>query len=139
MELLQREVFPLGMAPFIRLTVRGQEDGRRRSWPSIVDAAREFDVRVLEAEALWGPEVRARSMVLRRCLGELDAAVVADVDNLRGLVQQTDEHVIWRREIARIVDSIGAENPFTAKVEDAVTGLNDLLKPHLRWSERAPT
>jgi putative SOS response-associated peptidase YedK len=27
-ELLQREVFPLGMAPFIRLTVEGQESGK---------------------------------------------------------------------------------------------------------------
>ena len=27
-ELLQREVFPLGMAPFIRLAVEGQEGGK---------------------------------------------------------------------------------------------------------------
>ena len=27
-QLLQREVFPLGMAPFIRLAVEGQEDGK---------------------------------------------------------------------------------------------------------------
>ncbi len=27
-ELLQREVFPMGMAPFIRLTVEGQEGGK---------------------------------------------------------------------------------------------------------------
>ena len=29
-ELLQREVFPLGMAPFIRLSVEGQEGGNAR-------------------------------------------------------------------------------------------------------------
>jgi hypothetical protein len=27
-ELLQREVFPMGMAPFVRLTVEGQESGK---------------------------------------------------------------------------------------------------------------
>ena len=107
-----------------------------KRWEPLSEAAREFELRSLEAEAIWGPEVQARCRALRRLLVELSAAVASHVDNLRMLGPQDPEHVAWSRTIARIVDSIGAENPFTARVEDAVTAISELLKPHLRWIDR---
>lgn len=108
-----------------------------KRWSPLGEALREFDLRALEAEAIWGPEIQARCTALRRRLNELNAAVIAHVDNLREIGPQTAEHVAWRREIARIVDSIGPENVFTAGVEQAVRAIAEALKPHLRWIEPA--
>jgi hypothetical protein len=107
-----------------------------KRWEPLSEVAREFDLRALEAEAIWGPEVQARCRALKRLLVELSAAVASHVDNLRMRGPQDAEHLAWSRQIARIVDSIGADNPFSGKVETTVTAISELLKPHLRWIER---
>ena len=107
-----------------------------KRWEPLSEAAREFELRALEAEAIWGPEVQRRCRALRRLLVELSAAVASHIDNLRVLGPQDPEHLAWSRTIARIVDSIGADNLFTARVDGAVTAIGELLTPHLRWIDR---
>jgi len=50
-------------------------------WKPIAEAVQEFDAQTLEAEALWGSDIKDMSFELRRCATTLRVAMEAVVSN----------------------------------------------------------
>jgi hypothetical protein len=106
----------------------------RNRWEPVWAALQEFDARTLEAEALWGQTVRARTDALRLCVKELNVAIDAVVADkaVRGENFKSD------REFGRQMRSVVAasrddqSNDLNQKLAKAITGIEDEVRPHLR-------
>lgn len=131
--------FPEGYEP--HLTRKDpQAEGRayahiyQKRWEPLQVALSEFDASTLEAEALWGTDVRKKTDELRRCLRSISAAasaVVSDATN-GGEDFKTDRE-FGRRMRATVSAVPGDEkNETSAAVQSAIEGVEALLRPHLR-------
>jgi hypothetical protein len=103
-------------------------------WDRVLEVAKEFDVSSLEAEALWGPALQERVQALRACVTRVNQAIMLEIRNERdegrlfGGAEKLEAHVhaaLWRDG--------DPNNPFEQQLNKAVGGLEDVLRPHLRW------
>jgi predicted phage gp36 major capsid-like protein len=100
----------------------------------VYEALQEFDAATLEAEALWGEEIRERTNALRQCLAKLRAAIGAVVDDAdaSGAHFSADREfgVKMRQTVA--ATSTSENNPFTDEMQTAIARIEGTLRPHLR-------
>lgn len=102
-------------------------------WKFVWEALQEFDTNTLEAEAIWGSEIRTKTDALRQCVSELRVAIDAIVENTatRGENFKADRE--FEREMrSKVSTSFGAENALTRKIEDAIQGIEAVVGPHLK-------
>jgi hypothetical protein len=105
----------------------------QRRWKGVVSAMSNLRVELLEAEVLWGEAVREPETQLRRCLGELYAAVVMHAQNRESSGHENPRNSeFWEKQFAILYDQSGAEpDDFARRVNEAVAGFERLLRPHL--------
>ena len=112
---------------------KGAELVYERRWNRVVSAMRDLEAELLEAEVLWGAQVRASAAKLSTCIGELFAAV-----SMHLRMQATgDPHGTLARVVEqqfRILYEINSDaepDAFGAKIAGAVREFEALLRPHL--------
>jgi len=108
----------------------------KKRWEPVWSAIQEFDSHTLEAEALWGKEVRARTDQLRECVKELYVAIdalISDKAN-RGEHFQSDKE--FGRKIRSTVSASrdDEENELSKKISGAIGAIEGQIRPHLRRS-----
>jgi hypothetical protein len=102
-------------------------------WKFVWEALQEFDTNTLEAEAIWGSEIRTKTDALRHCVSELRVAIDAVVENTatRGENFKADRE--FERDMrSKVSTSSGAANTLTRKIEDAIQGIETVVRPHLK-------
>lgn len=101
-------------------------------WKPVSAAMHAFDAAALEAEALWGATARLRTEALRKCLPVLSSAMEALVDNVGGRGQSFRTDPEFGRKV-RVEAHSKPDNTdeLSKQIRNAVTGIEDLLKPHL--------
>lgn len=107
----------------------------KNRWALVWTALQEFDTHTLEAEALWGSAIRARTDVLRKCVRELNAAIDAVIrDKASGGEDFKDR--AFGKEMRSIVAASDDDdkNVLNQKIGQAINGIEDELRPHLRRS-----
>ena len=103
-------------------------------WEPVYAALQEFDTQTLEAEALWGTSIRAKTDELRRLLRVLGAATEAYIDN----EHSGGEHFKSDREFGvKIRSEVFAspqaqDNELSNKFQSAVKAVEVELRPHLK-------
>ena len=108
----------------------------KNRWDPVWNAIQEFDSQTLEAEALWGASIRAKTDALRQCVREVDVAIDAVINDkaVGGENFKTD------KEFAKSMRSIVAaqrdddKNEMNQKIAKAIRGIEDEIRPHLRRS-----
>jgi len=102
-------------------------------WQPVRDALVKFDSSVLEAEALWGQEVRDVTALLRTSAVVVLVASEAVVEDKRsgGRDFKADPAfgIRMRADLAGMPDS--ETNEMSKSIRAAVKGIEDFLKPHL--------
>jgi hypothetical protein len=108
----------------------------KNRWAPVWAALQEFDATTLEAEALWGSGVRAKTDALRKCLAELNAAIDADLRNKAADGQDFQSDREYGKDIRSTVAASADEegNKFNQKLRQAIDGIEQELRPHLRRS-----
>ena len=108
----------------------------KNRWDPVWNAIQEFDAQTLEAEALWGSGIRAKTDALRQCVRELNVAIDAVInDKATG-----GENFKADKEFAKSMRSIVAatrdddKNELNQKIAKAIRGIEDEIRPHLRRS-----
>jgi hypothetical protein len=108
----------------------------KNRWDPVWNAMQEFDAQTLEAEALWAAGIRTKTDALRQCVRELNVAIDAVInDKATG-----GENFKTDREFAKSMRSIvGAsrdddKNELNQKIANAIRGIEDEIRPHLRRS-----
>ncbi len=102
-------------------------------WKFVWEALQEFDTNTLEAEAVWGNVVRMKTDALRQCVVELRIGIDALIENTaaRGEHFKTDRN--FEKEMrSKASTASGAENALTRKIEEAVQGIEGVVRPHLK-------
>ena len=107
----------------------------KNRWAPVWTALQEFDSHTLEAEALWGSAIRARTDALRKCVRELNAAIDAVIrDKASGGEDFKDRE--FGKEMRSIVAASADDdkNALNQKIEQAINNIENELRPHLRRS-----
>jgi hypothetical protein len=100
-------------------------------WRPIGDAMKEFDVASLEAEALWGSEVKNEELELRSCIRSLQVDTETYVANKYD-GGETLKDDAYRQEIEYAIWNVKEkENKFTKRLNKAISDIEARLRPHL--------
>ncbi len=105
----------------------------KNRWAPVKEAVVEFDTQALEAEALWGGEVRIQTDALRGCVSELRSAIDAILgDKLSGGEDFKADREFGRLMRGRAHASLSSnENPLSQKINSAVKEIENYLRGHL--------
>lgn len=105
----------------------------KHRWAPVWEAIQGFDSRALEAESLWGSNVRKLTDELRACARELNVAIEATIDDkgYGGASFATD--AAFAKAMRSTISAVGSDlsNPLTKKVLDCVAAIESSLRPHL--------
>jgi len=108
----------------------------KNRWVPVWAAIQEFDSHTLEAESLWGKEVRTRTDQLRQCVKELHIAIdtlISDKAN-RGEGFKSDRE--FGKKIRSTVSASrdNENNELSQKIANAIKTIEEQIRPHLRRS-----
>jgi gas vesicle protein len=105
-------------------------------WHPVRDAALAFGPTVLEAEALWGHEIREKADELRQCARNLQVAMEATIDDKAhsGTDFASDKDFARHMRSVTHASRDDRDNLLTKKIEDAVAAIEAIAKPHLKRS-----
>jgi hypothetical protein len=113
--------------------VQGYRNVYSARFAPVAKAVEEFDTCTLEAEALWGQKIRGVTDPLRFCVGELQSAIEAFInDKVSGGEDFKADREFGKQIRAKVSDIGEKDNPLSQKIRDAVKGIEDLARPHLR-------
>lgn len=99
-------------------------------WKLVSQAVLDFQVEVLEAEVLWGSAIKDKVNGLYQCVRDLKAAIFLHftyMKNASGISAERQlqiEETINERE----------DDEFNKKLQEAITEIENFLKPHLKIS-----
>jgi hypothetical protein len=108
----------------------------RRRWEPIANALQEFDAQALEAEALWGPDIRKLTDALRKCSHLLNISIEAVVeDKSVGGENFKADREFGKKMRADVHASVGAaDNPLSQSIAAAVRDIESALRSHLSYA-----
>lgn len=117
--------------PVAEASARAYIYGNR--WKPLAAALREFDVQVLEAEALWGPEIRQAADPLQRCAITLFVAFESIIEDARagGANFEADKEFARRTRSQAAASATATDNQLSQDIAAAVAGLEAKIRPHL--------
>ena len=102
-------------------------------WAPVVEALQDYDARVLEAEALWGSEIRNSTKKLRTSITKWHLAI----DDFLADRYSLGENFRADREFGKEIRSImfaspGAEdNPLSKSITEAIHEIEENVRPHI--------
>jgi hypothetical protein len=101
-------------------------------WKPVYAALQEFDAQALEAEAIWGADIRGRTDAMRKLVRQLDVAITQYIGNLAD--DYYDPHDLPTLRPIMFASRNDTENTLSMQLSDAVHAIEDQLLPHLRRS-----
>jgi hypothetical protein len=104
---------------------RSQEVAYQVRWDLLAKARVEFDAEMLEAEVLWGADMRPLGMPVRACMGELYAALTRYVGG-----RVADDPKAFSA-VHEIVFASG-DDALSKKLDGAIGDIENALRPHLK-------
>jgi hypothetical protein len=96
-------------------------------WKRLRDAYVEFDAEMLEAEALWGPEVRKCDELLDGCLNRLQRSVQKLPVWHHKKLDTEAEQKLWD-----VISDSGDTSTFSAELKSAFQKIETVIRPHLK-------
>lgn len=103
----------------------------QKRWSGLQEARSELEVEALEAEVLWGKEAQEALAPLRKCVGELFAAIQMYIHYTERNGQEAGVDP-KRLEVERKVWEIGGDDDVLSRqIKEAVETVEDFLRPHL--------
>ena len=98
------------------------------------NAIQEFDSSVLEAEALWGSKIKAKTDAIRSYAQELYGAMQADVGNKISRGEDFKHDDMLKKQVQQKVTFLpnDKDNEFSKLIYKAVEEIEDEMRPHLR-------
>ncbi len=105
-----------------------------RRWKSVGKAVQDFDTAVLEAEALWGPEIKKQATELRQCVSTLQVNIESYIQNAYSDGEDFKDREYMKLVQAGIWDSKSEDNELTNRINSAIIDLESDIRPHLARS-----
>jgi hypothetical protein len=117
--------------------VRSEEAVYQKRWQNVQEAFLELESHMLEAEALWGEDVKKYLQSLNQCAAKLFLNIQRYLQNEQ---RPPRAGAPYDREAEREIETIiyswpadsSDENPFTNEINDVVRQVENFLKPRLK-------
>lgn len=106
----------------------------KNRWDPLGKAVQDFDAASLEAEALWGHDVKQQCMELRGCVRVLQVGIEMFVQDKRSGGQLFKNVQLAQRIESDIWDTQSDDNELTKRINAAISGIEGVLRPHLSRS-----
>lgn len=105
-------------------------------WKPVREAVLDFESHVLEAEALWGRDVREKADGLRQCAINLQVAMEAVIDDKAHGGENFSSDKQFGKDMRSIVSASrqDKDNTLTQKISAAITSIEAIARPHLKRS-----
>ncbi len=102
-------------------------------WLPVWSAIQDFDTHTLEAEALWGNEIRTRTDRLRQCVRELNIAIDAVIsDKANGGEDFKADREFGKNMRSTVsASSYDENNALSKKIVSAIAAIEEHIRPHL--------
>jgi len=102
-----------------------------KRWESVAEALQSFDLATLEAEALWGEEIKKRSLELQQCVKSLRVDVDTFIRNEFSGGEIFEDKNLASKVQNGVWDVKPEENELTQKINTAIDALEIVIRPHL--------
>lgn len=108
----------------------------QRRWDLIPAAKAKLDANLLEAEVVWGSDIRSRVTPLNRLIGELLVAVQGHLEarNPDGHYESPGPELVMKRH--EILYAMGEPDRFKEQVDEVIRGIESGLRPHIARHHR---
>jgi len=108
----------------------------KNRWKPVWSSLQEFDAQTLEAEALWGHEVKLKTDKLRHCVNTLNVSIEEVISDKAsgGRNFESDRKFGIRMRNNTAAHGSDDNNSLSTQISDAITGIEDLIRPHLERS-----
>lgn len=130
--------FPKGYSPMSRDRTPEKEAEAwayvfNKRWRPVAEAQLEFEAQVLEAEALWGSDIKSETNELRQCARNLRVAMEAMVANEANGKEDFISDKDFAKDIKADVWAIKEEtNKLSKKIDNAVEAIEESVRPHIK-------
>ena len=126
--------------PALGSSTTPDEDGKKWAhvyqgrWKPVQEAVQGFDAASLEAEALWGDEIRAKTDELRKCVVSLSVDIDAFISNKFSGGEDFKDRDFGKEVEAGIWETKPDKNQLSIRISSAIKGIEDVVRPHLARS-----
>jgi hypothetical protein len=102
-------------------------------WKPVTTTLREFDAQMLEAEALWGPDIRPSADALHKCATTVFVSIESILDDARagGAHFEADKAFGRRTRSQAHASRTATDNELSNEITAAVSALEGKLRGHL--------
>ncbi len=105
-----------------------------KRWEPVGTAVQAFDAATLEAEALWGKEIKEKALELRRCVWALQVDIEAFIRNKYSGGEDFRDREFGKKIKEGIWDMKSEENELTRRINNAIEEIETEIRPHLSRS-----
>lgn len=98
----------------------------------LISSAQDFDVYTLEAEALWGSEIKTKCLRLRKTFFRLQRSIQSNIDDIGSGYENLKDELELRKEIkSDISESIKKDDSLSNEIETAIKEIESIIRPYL--------
>ncbi|HCG6765717.1 hypothetical protein [Vibrio parahaemolyticus] len=100
-------------------------------WKPVVEAVLEYELTLLEAEAIWGSEIKSLCFELRKCCQRLNRSMNTVVSDI---ASEHDKYKGYEHIPNKARDDVWSSNDdeLTANINAAVEAIEQYLRPHIK-------
>jgi hypothetical protein len=100
-------------------------------WQPVLESIREFQLQVVEAEALWGTEIRIRAEVMEKLTAKLYAAAESFIADKQNKGQDFQHNRAFGAQIKAILNRVSTDDDFGTEVSAAVSDIESYAARYL--------
>ncbi len=105
-----------------------------KRWEPVGKAMQSFDTATLEAEALWGKEIKEKAKELRMCVRSLQVDIESFISNKYSGGEDFKDRDFKKAVEYGIWDVKAEENELTQRINKAIEDIESVIRPHLSRS-----
>ena len=105
-----------------------------KRWEPVGKAVQEFDAAALEAEALWGKEIKEKTLDLKKCVRSLQVDIEAFIHNKYSGGEDFKDKQFAKQVEQGIQDIKSKDNEFTQEINKAIEAIESVIRPKLSRS-----
>jgi len=102
-----------------------------RRWEPVSDAVQAFDTSVLEAESLWGAEIRSKADALRDCVRELQVAIDSIIEDKYSGGENFKDREFARKTRSKVSGVKKDKNQLSQQINLAIENIENKIGPYL--------
>lgn len=106
----------------------------KNRWEPVWEAIQEFDSNTLEAEALWGNEIKEKTDELRQCVKEINIAIDAIISNKASGNRDFEADREFGKSMRNMVHASSSDekNEISKRIKKSIISIEEIIRPHLK-------